>query len=559
MLELLRISNYAIIEELEAEFPAGMVTITGETGAGKSIILGALKLALGERATSEAVRTGARRASIEAVFSDLPAEATQWLEEAGLLDEEAPGQVILRREIPASGSTRNFINSRSATAAQMRELGDMLVDLHGQNEHTSLYSAALQLRLLDSYGAHVAQLEAFRQAFASFRQTEQQLAALIRSSQDDERRKSFLEFQLEEITSASLVAGEDEQLEQERRRLQNAGRLGTACQSACDLLYEGEKTDSPASALISAAAKSLAEVASLDPSQEQLAADAESLRFTLEDLVSRIRDYAAGVAADPERLVWVDERLNTLRSLKRKYGASIPEILATAERITGELQQIENRDEEIAKTQARHEDLRHQLVATAQALTSARTKAAREFQSRVQTEMRELELAKAVFRIDFESTTADLGPEGGDRIEFVVALNPGEEARPLRKVASGGEISRIMLAIESVFAERDEIPTLVFDEVDVGISGEAAARVAEKLRGLSATHQVICITHLPQVAARGTSHLVVEKRFEGQRTQVTVRAIGGKDRTEALARMLSGRQPDEESRRYAEKLLSSSK
>lgn len=565
MIEALRIANYAIIDRLEVEFAPGLTTITGETGAGKSVLLGALKLLLGDRATVDSLRSGADRASVEAIFRSHEPEVRAWLEEGGFIDSPDDDQLILRREILASGSSRSYINGRSATLGQLRDLGGRLVDLHAQHEHTHLFSPGHQLRLLDGYGGYEQELEAYRKAYQAWRDARARLAELSTSSTDAERRRAFLQFQIDEITRAELVPGEDESLEAERRRLQNAERLGLACRTAIDVLYEGERTDSPVAVLLASVTKALAEVAQLDPSQEQFVKDAEALRYAAEDLAERVRDYAANVAADPNRLAEVDERLQLIRSLRKKYGATIPEVLACCEELSRELAAIENRDAELEKAREAHARAVAEVVAAARTLSARRNKAARAFEKRVEREMEELELPKAVFQIrlasalegmeETELNEIELTPSGADSIEFMVSLNPGEETRPLRKVASGGEIARIMLAIKAVLAERDDVPTFIFDEIDVGISGQAAARVGDKLCALAEHHQVFCITHLPQVAARGTTHLFVEKSVHQGRTRTSVRTLSPDERAEALARMLAGAEIDETSRLYAQKLL----
>jgi DNA repair protein RecN (Recombination protein N) len=576
MLEVLRVSNYAIIDSIELELGSGLTTITGETGAGKSILLGALRLILGDRATSEVVRSGAARASIEAIFRAPDEKLAGWLTAAGLSDEDGDKHVIVRREILAAGSSRNFINNRAATLVQLRELGGRLVDLHGQNEHTALVSPANQLRLLDSFGGYVKELSAYREAYARYRQVAARLEELTTVNADAERRRAFVEFQVEEIRKAEPQPGEDAALEIERKRLQNADRLQRICSTVCDMLFDGEQTESPAGTQIVTAAKALQELAQLDSSQEALAKEAEALRFAIEDLCEKVRDYADSVEADPGRLTLVDDRLDLLRSLKKKYGGTLEEVIATGESLQSELDSIVNRDAEAERVRAEYAVVRKAVVEAANALSTKRRAAAQQFEKMVQSAMRELELPKAVLRVAVANALEKgeegekgelrvgellgvLSASGGDSVEVLVSLNAGEEPKPMRKVASGGEISRIMLAIKSVVAGKDEVPTLIFDEIDVGISGQAAAKVGEKLSGLAESHQVLCITHLPQIAARGDQHLVVEKRTVQGRTVAGITAVDGEPRAAALARMLSGAEVDETSRAYAEKLLERAK
>lgn len=574
MLELLRISNYAIIDQLELEVGSGLTAVTGETGAGKSILLGALRLVLGERATVEAIRTGAERATIEAVFRVPGDDLRRWLDQAGFSDGDGDEQVLVRRELLSSGSSRNYVNNRGATLAQLKEMGEWLVDLHGQNDHTALLSPVNQLRVLDSFGDYAREMVTYREAYRAYRESAARLAALAADQGDAERRRSFLEFQIEEINRAALRPGEDEALETERRRLQNAERLRNTCSTICDLLYEGESTETPASSMVASAAKALGELAQLDPTQQHLSTEADAVRFALEDLCEKVRDYAATVQLDPERLVEVDDRLQTIKALKRKYGSTIEEILATEEALAAELNTIVNHDEEKSRAQEEYCRCRDAAVTAARVLSRRRHTAASQFEKKVQQQMRDLELPSAVLQVRLvdqlqEMPQSDaliangssdpaletLTAQGADTIDFLASLNAGEDLKPMRKVASGGEISRIMLAIKSVLAGKDEVPTLIFDEIDVGISGKAAAKVGEKLNALAQSHQVLCITHLPQIAARGDRHLVVEKQAKEGRTCAAVREVQGEERTAALARMLSGSDADDNSLRYAEKLL----
>ncbi|MGI8906981.1 MAG: DNA repair protein RecN [Candidatus Sumerlaeaceae bacterium] len=575
MLEVLRISNYAIIDQIEVEFNAGLTTITGETGAGKSIMLDALRLILGDRATSDVVRTGAQRASIEAIFRAPNAEVSRWLADTGLSDDDGDSNIIVRREILAVGSSRHFINNRAATLVQLRDLGARLVDLHGQNEHTALVAPASQLRLLDCFGGYTKEIDAFLAAFREYRDIAARLAELTTVNADADRRKSFLEFQVDEIQKAELQPGEDELLDIERKRLQNADKLTQVCGTVCDLLFEGEQIDTPAAAQVTTVAKALAELAQLDPSQEPLAMEANALRFAIEDLCEKVRDYAGTVQANPQRLAVVEDRLDLLRQLKKKYGGTIGAVMATCTSLEQELESIVNRDAEAERVRVEYAASRARVIGAANALSARRATAALDFEKKVQKAMRELELPKAVLhvaitsRLEVETAREKeqdpgallnlLTASGADNVEFLVSLNAGEETKPMRKVASGGEISRIMLAIKSVVAGKDEVSTLIFDEIDVGISGQAAAKVGEKLTGLAASHQVLCITHLPQIAARGDRHLVVEKKTVQGRTVASITSVEGDNRAAALAQMLSGVEVDETSRKYAEKLLEKSK
>jgi DNA repair protein RecN (Recombination protein N) len=448
----------------------------------------------------------------------------------------------------------------------------MLVDMHGQNDHTRLHSPAVQLQVLDSYGDYPKELDDYRTAWRGWRLARDRYDGLCTDQGDAQRRRDFLQFQVDEITQAELKPGEDGDLDQERRRLVNAERLGEICASVCDVLYEGEQIESPAGAQVSVAARLLHELAQLDPGQEALAGEAESIRFALEDLSERVRDYADQVVGDPQRLDVVENRLELLRSLKRKYGTTLEEVIATGGKLSAELSDIVNHDSALEEAKTRLMDAEKKTATAGKKLSAARAKAAKAFEKQVQENMRELELPKAVLQIALDGGSSEgtgrakgenaeevgslsFGQTGLDTCEFLVSLNAGEAPKPMRKVASGGEISRIMLAIKSVLADRDHVPTLIFDEIDTGISGQAAARVGEKLEQLAKSHQVMCITHLPQVAARGAMHLVVEKATVNNRTVTAIKEAKGEERTLALARMLSGAEVDDTTRKFAEKLL----
>lgn len=558
MLNVLRITNFAIIEQVEVEFSPGLTVLTGETGAGKSIILGAFRLLLGGRATSDMVRTGAPRAGIEGLFSGLSSAGKTWLDENGFTadDPDDADSLIIRRDILAEGSSRNYINGRSASVSQLRDLGLLLVDMHGQNEHSRLYAPAAQLNLLDSFGAYDKLLAEYQATYNEWRQARDRYTALSTDQGDAQRRKDFLEFQVQEITQAELQPGEDVTLESERKRLANAERLREICFSVRHRLHEAE--EGAATLQLGLAARALQELAALDPSQDTLVTEAEAARFALEDLAEKVRDYEEQVVGDPQRLDDVENRLEVIRSLKRKYGGTLDEVIATGQQLAAELSDIINHDDALEEAAAALSVAEKKLTTSAERLTAARKKAAADFQKQVQAAMHDLELPKAQLKVDLQPA-GNFTPAGMDNCEFLVSLNAGETPRPMRKIASGGEISRIMLSIKSILARRDQVPTLVFDEIDTGISGEAAARVGERLENLAASHQVMCITHLPQVAARGHLHLMVEKSTHGKRTATAVTPVSGEQRTLALARMLSGATINEESRRFAETLLAGRK
>lgn len=579
MLKLLKIRDFAIISELEIEFDRGFTAITGETGAGKSLLLGAIRLLLGDRASADIVRAGAAKSRLEALLSSVPTSARNWLAEQGIGEDQSVDEVILRREISASGVSRHFINGNVVTLAQLRQFGEGLIDLHGQNEHTSLVRPEVQLELLDAFGDCVSLRDTYRQCYEEWQTAVRRRDALVVDARELERKRSFLRFQVEEIEAAHLSVGEEEELTLERARLQSAERLREIALQATDVLYEGEKSGASVGALVASVARMLAQAENLDPTLSALRSQAEELRFAVEDLASRLRDYGAQLVSDPARLEWVEERLELIRVLKRKYGNTIEEILQVGHKLRAELDELENYEVSLATAEAEVEQALKSALSAAHKLRARRLEVAREFSRQVTNEMQDLSLGGAEFvarvfarrrgcdssgvdveyspdfAISEEIAGEELGPTGAEQVEFVVKLNPGEPALPLRKVASGGELSRIMLAVKAVLAEKDQIPVLIFDEVDTGISGEAATRVGEKLASLGTSHQVLCVTHLPQIAARADQHIVIRKGEKGGRTVVTAELLQGSARERAIAEMLSGQTPDAESLRYAKRLL----
>lgn len=565
MLEMFRVSNFAIIDVIELELCQNLTVITGETGAGKSIVLGAMRMLLGERATSDVVRAGSARAGIEGLFTKVSDETVQWTLahdfQQGSPDEER--NVLIRREILAEGNSRNYINGKSATVSQLRELGMQLVDMHSQDDHTSLYQPGTQLRLLDSFGGYTGAQDNYRRAYEQWQVARNRFDGLSSAKGDGEKHRDFLRFQVTEIEQAELVPGEDELLADERKRLGNAEKLQELCASARQLVYENDNDNSPAGQQLISAVKLLNEIAQTDPTQTELAKEAESIRFALEDLGERLRDYSDSVEGDPKRLDVIENRLEQLRSLKRKYGATLDEVIGVGQTLRAELDDLENYDEAYERAANALTDAEGIALQAGMELRAMRKASARKFEKLVVTSMHDLELPKAALEVRLTeteisgdgSTRPTFAASGIDSCEILVSLNAGESVKPLRKIASGGEVSRIMLAIKGVLAGRDHVSTLVFDEIDTGISGKAAARVGERLRKLSESHQVICITHLPQVAARGHRHLVVNKRAEGNRTSTSIAEVAGEERTLALARMLSGDKVDETTRKFAEQLL----
>ena len=571
MLLSLRIQDLAIIEELDIEFSPGLNILTGETGAGKSIILGALELILGGRGSPEDIRSQCDRARVEAVF-DLHAllRVREWLESRGVEIED--DDLLIARELSRSGKSRNFIMGSLAPLALVRELGDLLVDLHGQHQHQSLLAVENHLEALDSF----AQTDELRAQVVTLHSQWQELgrrlAELSRDEREIERQKDSLAFQVREIEEARLVAGEDAQLEQECQRLAHAEALVQAASNAVELLSEGERTETTLLALLARVEDELAALVRFDPATAALVNELHDVRFRLEDVVLRLSQYRAALDTDPQRLEAAEDRLDLIRRLKRKYGATIEDILALCEKNRREMDRLEHRDDELERIRGELAQAADALGGACEELSRARQAAARKLEKVLVKVLADLNMPQTRFAVVLEREPAEpgegapmdggfyrVGPAGVDQVEFLIAPNPGEELKPLRKIASGGELSRIMLALKSLIARKDRIPTLVFDEVDVGIGGATAEHVGEKMAQLGQTHQIICITHLPQIAARAHTHFAVEKKFAGGRAITTVRHLNAAERPIEMARMLEGAEVTDLGRRHAAQMIKQAK
>ena len=553
MLIELRIDNFAIIQHLELALDAGLLTFTGETGAGKSIILDAIMTLVGGKADATSIRAGAERASLEAVFR-IPAasreEIVALLEREDLLDE--PETITLARELRREGRTVARINGHSVGLNLLRELGAYLVDIHGQADHLSLLNVKSHLGLLDRYANSEAALSAYRQGYQALRAVERELAALRQSEQDAARKTDLLNFQVNEIDAANLKPGEEEELRQERTRLANAENLASLAQQALAVLDEGTPEAMSAADLLGQAAQALAGLSRIDASQQGLSDQADTLSELLSDLSRELRAYLEGIEFNPRRLEQIEERLELIHNLKRKYGSDVAAVLAFAMRAREELETIAHAGERIDELELRETALRQELAHLGWALSQQRQAAAGELGGRVEHELADLSMAGARFAVDmrFEESTKGLRlPDGRavafdesglDKVEFLIAPNPGEGLKPMVKIASGGETSRLMLALKNVLAQADYVPTLIFDEIDQGIGGRVGTVVGEKLWQLGRQHQVLVVTHLPQLAAFGDRHYRVSKHVQNERTTTQVERLDGRAREAELAQMLGG-------------------
>ena len=569
MLVELRLENYAVIDNLAVEFGQGLNLLTGETGAGKSILIDALALLLGDKASSDVIRAGAERAVVSAVF-EAEGAAEKPLErilQANGLDGSDDGSVILRREIAAGGKGRVFVNNQPATVAVLRLLAAYLATIHAQNESILAFDGPARLGLLDTFAG--SQLEAVEAAFAAWKEIRARINDLERGEQDRLRLVDLWVFQRREIEDARLQSGEDAQLEAEKRVLANAEKIYNAAMNAFDLLYEGN--GSTASSL-RAAQKQVEELARYEPKFQEALAALETARISVEDVGATVRDYAGGIHASPEHLAQVEDRLAVLDRLKRKYGPSLDEVIQFGVEVARKLSEVENKDEILKQLRVELGQAAAEYLQTARSLSKKRQDAARRLEKLVEAEINDLAM-KALFRIALTSLEEDANwtASGFDQVVYLISANPGEPLRQLEHIASGGELSRVMLALKASVEEgkssvaRAPAPakargassprTLVFDEIDTGIGGRAAEAVGKKLKALARSNQVLCVTHLPQIATFGDHHYVIEKKESGGRTHTSIRAVTGGERTEEVARMLSGAKLTETSRKHAEQMI----
>jgi DNA repair protein RecN (Recombination protein N) len=570
LLTELTISNFAIIEELCLHFNAGFNVLTGETGAGKSIIIDAVNLLLGGRADSTFVRTGAEMAQVEGIFrldDWLQAEINPILEREGL-EGDSTDTLILARELRASGRSYCRVNGRHVNLSLLEELSQPLVDIHGQSEHLSLLRVRAHQRLLDRFGDLEEQRQAVSKEVRQLQAIRKELAGLLRDEQELARRIDQLTYQVQEIDTAKLRPGEEEELNTERSRLANAEQLSQLAGEAYAVLYETNDEQASVADLLGQAVRALHQLAKIDGSQQEQEQLAESLAAQVDDLARTLREYQESVEFSPQRLAQVEERLSLIYSLKRKYGHSIDEVLAFAERARVELDSISHSEERIDELREEEERLRHSIGRLAAELSQARQAAGERLAAEVEAQLADLNMDGAHFAIDVAWTDDPHGvyvgerslacdERGIDRIEFLIAPNVGEGLKPLVKVASGGETSRLMLALKTVLSAADETPTLIFDEIDQGIGGRVGGVVGRKLWGLTQAdglqHQVLCVTHLPQIAGYADAHFHVEKGVSGKRTSTRVRILDGTERVEELAAMLGAL--SEGTRRSAQEIL----
>lgn len=552
MLIELRIRDYAVIDDLSLNLEPGLNVLSGETGAGKSIIVGALSLLVGERASSQLVRKGAKRAMVEAVFDVSRKKGLEEkLKEGGFPSED--GLLILRREVALEGRNRAWVNGSPATASAVGELGELLVDIHGQHEHQSLLWSSEQRNILDAYGGVEDLAAAVRRFHVEVGGLEKSLEERKARVRELEARADFLQFQLKEIEGGRLEAGEEESLEEEARRLEHAQELAAGARDLHDGLYGGDESISDR---VAALQDLLERLARRDPTLLDATGALADAFHILAETGQRMGSYAEGIEDDPVRLEEIRKRQDLIFKLKRKYGPTVEDVLETGRRVKAELAELAGAPRDLRGEEEELKRLVRELLGRAGELTLRRKESALRLQKAVKAVLPELGLPKAMFRVDL-SPLEEPGPGGAERVEFMTSLNPGFDPGPLSQIASGGELSRIMLALKAILAEADSVPTLVFDEIDSGIGGEVALKVADKLRQVAKHHQVFVITHLPQIASRAHHQLTVEKGEVKGLASTEVRELTGEERITEMARMLGGNPNSPKSRDHARELLES--
>lgn len=532
MLRLLHIENIAVIEQADILFEDGFNVLTGETGAGKSIVIDAISAILGERAYRDMIRTGKNKASVRAIFDRVPELA--WFADNGVPFEQ---ELTVRREIYLDGKNDCRVNGVPVTVGALKKLGLRLINIHGQHDSAALFDEASHLTLLDCFACDEALLEQYAAQYQTVQSLQREINRLSMDESEKLRRMESLKFQIDEITRASLAPGEDETLEARRKLVQNAEKLSDGLHDAA-LGLNGDDETEGAAALLAQAERALSRLTRYDESLAQLHATVSDLMYQVQDAAEQVSDKIYSLSYSADELECIEERLDTIHRLRRKYGATCEDILAYCAKAQRELEEIEFADERMEQLKRKLQSAQQAAWDAAKVLRAARKTAAEALTERILRELADLDMKKVQFSCVFSET--ELTPLGADAVAFYMSANLGEALKPLSKVASGGELARIMLALKNVLAERDKVPTLIFDEVDTGVSGRAAQRVAEKLRAVSKNKQVLCVTHLPQLAALADTHFLIEKSERDGRTFTAVTPLDFGGRKRELARIIGG-------------------
>ena len=547
MLSLLHIENIAVIECADISFDKGFNVLTGETGAGKSIVIDAISAVLGERAYRDMIRTGTTKASVRAVFTDVP--EVSWFEENGVPYDP---ETIIQREVHLDGKNVCRVNGTLVTVTILHKLGVQLIDIHGQHDSASLFDEDNHLQFLDAFADNEPLRLAYSEKFTLVSDLRKQIQRMSMDESEKLRRMETLRYQIEEISKAELTAGEDEALEERRKVLQNAEKLSDGIHAAVQCLSGSDDSDGAAE-LLSQAERELARLSRFTDAFAGLHEKVADLMYQVQDAAEEVRDARDDLSYSADELERIEERLDVIHRLRRKYGATCADILEYLENAKAELDEIEFADDHIERLKVKCEEAERQAWDAALALRASREKTARELAQRILTELAQLDMPKVQFSCEF--TQLELTPNGADAVAFYMSANAGEALKPMSKVASGGELARIMLAMKNVLAEQDQVATLIFDEVDTGVSGRAAQKVAQKLRSVAKNKQVLCVTHLPQLAALANTHLLIAKEERGGRTYTTVTPLDLEGRKHELARIIGGANITETTLKSAEEML----
>ena len=548
MLSLLHIENIAVIECADISFDRGFNVLTGETGAGKSIVIDAISAILGERAYRDMIRTGTTMASVRAVFTDVP--ALPWFQENGVAYDS---EIVIQRQIHLDGKNVCRVNGALVTVSILRKLGIQLINIHGQHDSASLLDEENHLGLLDAFADDTQLIADHQERFSAVSALRREIQRMSMDESEKLRRMETLRYQIDEITKAALEAGEDDELEERRKLLQNAEKLSNGMDTAVECLYGGDESDG-AAGLLAQAERELARLSRYTDSFAHLHERVSDLMYQVQDVAEDVRSARDDLSYSADELEQIESRLDVIHRLRRKYGTTCEDILGYLEKAQKELDEIEFADDHVERLKAKLQKAEKEAWTTAYALRDHRKEKARLLSDRILTELAQLDMPRVQFSCVFEET--ELTANGADSVVFYMSANAGEALKSMSKVASGGELARIMLAMKNVLAEKDRVDTLIFDEVDTGVSGRAAQKVAEKLRSVAAHKQVLCVTHLPQLAALATTHLLIAKSERDGRTYTTVTPLDVEGRKRELARIIGGTNITETTLKSAEEMLS---
>ena len=547
MLSLLHIENIAVIECCDISFDSGFNILTGETGAGKSIVIDAISAILGERAYRDMIRTGTDKASVRAVFTDVP--KLQWFEDNGV---EYDPETVIQRDIHLDGKNICRVNGSLVSVTILRKLGIQLINIHGQHDSASLFDENNHLQFLDDFASNQALREDYLCKYEAVDALRREIRRMTMDESEKLRRMETLRYQIEEISKAALEPGEDEQLEERRKILQNAEKLSDGMDAAVECLYGGDDSDGAAT-LLAQAERELARLAKYTDAFTQIHAQVADLMYQVQDAAETVRDARDGLSYSADELERIEDRLDVIHRLRRKYGVTCSDILEYLENAKRELDEIEFADDHLERLKKKLQKAEQTAWDAAKLLRENRKTTAQTLQTRILQELAQLDMPRVQFSCEFSEIP--LSSNGADAVAFYMSANAGEALKPLSKVASGGELARIMLAMKNVLAEQDKVATLIFDEVDTGVSGRAAQKVAEKLRSVAKSKQVLCVTHLPQLAALATTHLLIAKAERSGRTYTTVTPLDLEGRKQELARIIGGTNITETTLKSAEEML----